>query len=716
MKVIFVQVVRTSDCVRRTATDLISLYQPISQRVQKRLSMESDKAIRVGRLLAAVITLWLSICGPQSRADELGEAVQAAVQRVDPFVVRLRPVGSAGSADGVRPNAPTTGLVISTAGEILTSAFALQGNPQTVLVETQSGQRFPAEIVATDHVRQLVLLRTKDGQWQAPAVPSRNDIQTGQWAIAVGRFYSAASSNISVGIISAHHRIHGMALQTDARISPMNYGGPLTDLQGQVQGILVPLSPTAGPDANAGVEWYDSGIGFAIPLEDALVCAEKLRSGKNREPGRMGIAVKSAGRFHPEVVVSKVHRGGPGSKAGLLPGDRIMTVNGTTIDRAAILETAVARSYAGDSLTLEVLRNNTTVPVTIELTDTLPPLQRGYLGLLPLARRPAVAAAQPAPAATEEPAQEQPQSAGIDVITMQHGPARSAGAPPQLTLLSVDATPVSSAAQLARMAADLEHGQKVELAYRVTANPEQKTISVTTADLPQSIDQVSEQDLAGYLHDGGPAPEQASAPRREDLEIGPAGNCVLLFPGTALRQRQPGLVVLLSTTGQPEETILRRWKSVLNSHDLAIAIPANPEKTRLTDEDLPLIGTAIARLVVEYSVDRGRICVVAESGESALAASLLLNDRSPVRGAAMETGWLRLPPGTTGDQERPGSVLILDSGRDRQTRALTQQAVDGLKGAGLQVYLSGDNETAETPAEDASVRQIADWTLLLKSF
>lgn len=278
----------------------------------------------------------------------------------------------------------------------------------------------------------------------------------------------------------------------------------------------------------------------------------------------------------------------------------------------------------------------------------------------------------------------------------------------------------AAAAQLARMAADLEHGQKVELAYRVTANPEQKIITVTTADLPQSIDQVSELDLAGYLHDGGPAPEQASAPRREDLEIGPAGNCVLLFPGTALRQRQPGLVVLLSTTGQPEETILRRWKSVLNSHDLAIAIPANPEKTRLTDEDLPLIGTAIARLVVEYSVDRGRICVVAESGESALAASLLLNARSPVRGAAMETGWLRLPPGTAGDQERPGSVLILDSGRDRQTRALTQQAVDGLKGAGLQVYLSGDNETPETPAttpaEDASVRQIADWTLLLKSF
>ena len=73
--------------------------------------------------------------------------------------------------------------------------------------------------------------------------------------------------SVSVGIISALDRIWGKAIQTDAKVSPTNYGGPLIDLYGRVQGVLVPASPQAEGET-AGFEWYDSGIGFAIPLED----------------------------------------------------------------------------------------------------------------------------------------------------------------------------------------------------------------------------------------------------------------------------------------------------------------------------------------------------------------------------------------------------------------------------------------------------------------
>ena len=73
--------------------------------------------------------------------------------------------------------------------------------------------------------------------------------------------------SVSAGILSATNRIWGKAIQTDAKISPANYGGALVDLAGRVQGVLVPLSPNHREDA-AGVEWYDSGIGFAIPVDD----------------------------------------------------------------------------------------------------------------------------------------------------------------------------------------------------------------------------------------------------------------------------------------------------------------------------------------------------------------------------------------------------------------------------------------------------------------
>ena len=91
-------------------------------------------------------------------------------------------------------------------------------------------------------------------------------MRVGQWAIAVGRTFESDRTNMAVGILSALDRIWGKAIQTDAAVSPNNYGGPLVDIQGRVLGVLVPLSPEA-TDEVAGVDWYDSGIGFAIPAE-----------------------------------------------------------------------------------------------------------------------------------------------------------------------------------------------------------------------------------------------------------------------------------------------------------------------------------------------------------------------------------------------------------------------------------------------------------------
>ena len=69
--------------------------------------------------------------------------------------------------------------------------------------------------------------------------------------LPIAQFPELAPPQVSVGIISAKNRIWGKAIQTDAKISPSNYGGPLIDLQGRVLGVLVPMSPDRHTDLGA---------------------------------------------------------------------------------------------------------------------------------------------------------------------------------------------------------------------------------------------------------------------------------------------------------------------------------------------------------------------------------------------------------------------------------------------------------------------------------
>ena len=98
--------------------------------------------------------------------------------------------------------------------------------------------------------------------------------------------------NMAVGMLSATGRIWGKALQTDAAVSPNNYGGPLVDIRGRVLGVLVPLSPQSA-DEMAGYEWYDSGIGFAVPAEHVCNILPRLKQGRDLYTGLAGFSLRS---------------------------------------------------------------------------------------------------------------------------------------------------------------------------------------------------------------------------------------------------------------------------------------------------------------------------------------------------------------------------------------------------------------------------------------
>src|SRR5262249_50853475 len=141
-----------------------------------------------------------------------------------------------------------------------------------------------------------------------PAATPKDEIKVGHTSLAVGRTLNSAIDevpSVSEGIISAKDRIWGKALQTDAKVSPINYGGPLIDLTGRIQGILVPSSPRAEGET-AGLEWYDSGIGFAIPLEDINRVLPRLKQGKDLKPGVIGVNMQSRDEFGAVPTVAAV--------------------------------------------------------------------------------------------------------------------------------------------------------------------------------------------------------------------------------------------------------------------------------------------------------------------------------------------------------------------------------------------------------------------------
>src|SRR6202011_2289759 len=160
----------------------------------------------------------------------------------------------------------------------------------------------------------------------------KKEIQVGRWSLALGRAWAALDGppSISTGIVSALGRIYGKAIQTDAKVSPVNYGGPLVDLHGRVMGVLVPASPR-GQDETAGVEWYDSGIGFAIPLEDINAVLPRLKQSKDLRKGLLGIYLQSTDIYGAVPTIASV---GPDSsvlKAGIKAGDGVTEIGGPRV-------------------------------------------------------------------------------------------------------------------------------------------------------------------------------------------------------------------------------------------------------------------------------------------------------------------------------------------------------------------------------------------------
>lgn len=306
------------------------------------------------------------------------KAFRAAAAKVQPSLVRIEGFGGiAAGVDGGGYQAPgegpTTGLVISSDGYIVTSTFNFLRKPPIITVVDASGRRHVAKLLGRDETRRICLLKV-DGvsDWAVPELASHDELKVGQWVVATGIGFGAGQPALSAGIISATSRISARAVQTDANLSPANYGGPLIDLDGRVVGVCVPLSPQGNSDA-AGAEWYDSGIGFAVPLAGLDSVLAALKEGKTLQPGFLGVQTQPGGDPPTGAVVKQVVPDSPAAKAGIAIEDRIVSVGGVEVQDVTHLRTVIGRFLAGDKVEVVVQRGEEKKTLGAELAVAPPP-------------------------------------------------------------------------------------------------------------------------------------------------------------------------------------------------------------------------------------------------------------------------------------------------------------------------------------------------------
>jgi len=288
-----------------------------------------------------------------------------------------------------RKPSPTTGVIVSSDGYIISSAFNFINNPPIILVHIPGKGADPlvATRVSTDKSRLLTLLKVNaTGLAVQPVVPKK-DIKEGQWSIALGRALESRvdkSPSICMGVVSALGRVWGKAIQTDAKVSPMNYGGPIVDIQGRMQGIIIPASPK-GDDELSGLEWYDSGIGFAIPMEDIMTVLPRMKEGKDLQKGLLGVNMKSQDMYSVAPEIGAVQKASAAEKAGLKVGDIIVEVDGKAVDRMAQVLHILGVKYEGDKVNLKYKRGAQVNEIkALELAGKNVIIAQPFLGILPM--------------------------------------------------------------------------------------------------------------------------------------------------------------------------------------------------------------------------------------------------------------------------------------------------------------------------------------------
>lgn len=266
-----------------------------------------------------------------------------------------------------------SGVIVEKSGIIVTNNHVIK-DADEVKVALADGREFESKILLKDESLDLAVLKI-DGQEDFPvvAVGDSEALEVGDLVLAIGNPFGVGQTTTS-GIVSALARTHigvsdfGFFIQTDAAINPGNSGGALIDMGGRLVGINTAIYSRSGGSI---------GIGFAIPsnIVKAVVSSaqagndyfERPYVGATFDPVTSNVA-EALGMPRPTgALVTDIAEDGPSAKAGLKPGDVVLSINGSEIDNPDELGYRLATLQIGSEATLKVMRSGNERDVRIEL-------------------------------------------------------------------------------------------------------------------------------------------------------------------------------------------------------------------------------------------------------------------------------------------------------------------------------------------------------------
>jgi serine protease Do len=256
-----------------------------------------------------------------------------------------------------------SGVVVSSDGYVLTNTHVIGFAGADIRVTLPGGREIPGKLIGIDDVSDLAVVKVDAQNLETLPWGDSGKLRVAEWVLAIGNPFQL-SGTVTLGIVSTVSRSGAQVgstqdfIQTDAAINPGNSGGALVNSRGELIGINTMIySETGG---------YQ-GIGFAIPSNMVRRIMDELKTNGTVPWGSIGqIEWRNIDRATAQrnrlgditgAYVFSIYRNASAYRAGLLPGDIVVSVNGTPVRDSEQIDRVVIESKVGSRVKFEVLRD-----------------------------------------------------------------------------------------------------------------------------------------------------------------------------------------------------------------------------------------------------------------------------------------------------------------------------------------------------------------------